>query len=315
MSDNVAHAVAGAAGGIVSTVLTYPLITVSSRMQVQKDDKSGDAYKNFFDGVRKIIKKDGPAGLFSGMNSALIGIAITNGVYYGCYETTKSAFLAASGRRVMSTVESMIAGAVAGSATVLVTNPIWVINTRMTVKKDSLDESGAPVKKLGAWEMFLKVIREEGPASLWQGLIPALILVINPIIQYTVFEQARGRLEKIRRTSGGSGVLSSFDIFLLGALAKLTATGVTYPYLVVKNRMQLKQSKTDDSARYSSVMDGFRKILKQEGVKGLYKGIETKIVQSVLTASLLFTAKEELFKVAVFILTVLGARSKVAAKH
>ncbi|KNE57974.1 hypothetical protein AMAG_04805 [Allomyces macrogynus ATCC 38327] len=315
MSDNVAHAVAGAAGGIVSTVLTYPLITVSSRMQVQKDDKSGDAYKNFFDGVRKIVKKDGPAGLFSGMNSALFGIAITNGVYYGCYETTKSAFLAASGRRVMSTVESMIAGAVAGSATVLVTNPIWVINTRMTVKKDSLDESGAPVKKLGAWEMFLKVIREEGPASLWQGLIPALILVINPIIQYTVFEQARGRLEKIRRTSGGSGVLSSFDIFLLGALAKLTATGVTYPYLIVKSRMQLKQSKTDDSARYASVMDGFRKILKHEGVKGLYKGIETKIVQSVLTAALLFTAKEELFKVAVFILTVLGARSKVAAKN
>jgi hypothetical protein len=28
----------------------------------------------------------------------------------------------------MSVVESMIAGAIAGSATVLVTNPIWVVN-------------------------------------------------------------------------------------------------------------------------------------------------------------------------------------------
>ncbi|ORZ29712.1 mitochondrial carrier domain-containing protein [Catenaria anguillulae PL171] len=318
MSDNVAHAVAGAAGGIVSTLATYPLITVSSRMQVQKDSK--DAYKSFADGVSKIIKSEGIPGLYSGCSSALFGIAITNGVYYGAYERTKDVFLKASGRRVMSTLESMIAGAIAGSLTVLATNPIWVVNTRMTVKKDNLDEgaSGAvkPKKPANAWDTFLQIIREDGPGALWQGLAPALILVINPIIQYTVFEQTRGMLEKYRRTAAGgkSVTLAAFDIFILGAIAKLAATSITYPYIVVKSRMQLRQSKSDESARYTSIMDGFRKILKQEGVKGLYKGIETKIVQSVLTAALLFTAKEELFKLAVFILTIVGARESKAVK-
>jgi adenine nucleotide transporter 17 len=185
----------------------------------------------------------------------------------------------------------------------------------MTVKKDSLEESHTssssgpklPKKKMSAWNTFLKILRDDGPASLWQGLVPALILVINPIIQYTVFEQTRGRLEKHRKTQGKSHHLSSLDIFLLGALAKLSATSITYPYIVVKSRMQLKQSKNDD-ARYNSVLDGFRKIINQEGIKGLYKGIETKIVQSVLTAALLFTAKEELFKTAVWILNLLGLR-------
>ncbi|KAL7750428.1 hypothetical protein RI367_004202 [Sorochytrium milnesiophthora] len=310
----------GAAGGVVSTTLTYPLITVSSRMQVQKNDKHDDAYKNFVDGVQKILKKEGPKGLFSGLSSALFGIAVTNGVYYYWYETVKAAFVKASNKNVMSTGENMLAGAVAGAATVMITNPIWVVNTRMTTKKDSLDESGekggasssshAKKKKAGALATFLQIVQEDGPGALWQGLIPALILVINPIIQYTVFEQTKARLERIK------GQLGSLDFFVLGALSKLAATSITYPYIVVKSRMQLRQSKTDDSARYNSVFDGFQKILRKEGVKGLYKGIETKLVQSVLTAALLFTAKEELFQYSVWLLTLLGLRAqKAAVKH
>ncbi|KAI9221208.1 mitochondrial carrier [Blastocladiella britannica] len=321
MSDNVAHALAGAAGGIVSTLASYPLITVSSRMQVQKSSgNTADNYQGFFDGVQKIIKREGIPGLYSGAHSALFGIAITNFVYYGAYESTKSAFIKASGRRVMSTVESMVAGAVAGSLTVLATNPIWVVNTRMTVKKDSLDESATaapgaaikPKKAATAYQTFLQIIREEGPAALWQGLAPALILVANPVIQYSTFEGLRGRLEKYRRDANGgkSVALSAFDVFILGALAKLAATGTTYPYIVVKSRMQLRQSKSDESARYASVLDGFRKIIKAEGIKGLYKGIETKLFQSIFTAALLFTAKEELFKFAVFILSIAGLRAK-----
>ncbi|KAI9149839.1 hypothetical protein H9P43_010018 [Blastocladiella emersonii ATCC 22665] len=319
MSDNVAHAVAGAAGGIVSTVATYPLITISSRQAAaKKGGDKADEYKSFLDGCRKIVKSEGVAGLYSGINSAIFGIAVTNFVYYGAYETTKSGFLKTSGRRVMSTIESMVAGAIAGSATVLVTNPIWVVNTRMTVKKDASDDtasssSGALKKKQAAtaWDTFLAIIRDEGPTALWKGLLPALILVSNPVLQFSVFEQTRGRLEKYRRNANGGKpvALSSFEIFVLGAIAKLAATGITYPYVLIKTRLQ--NSRTSQS---KTILDEFREILRTEGVKGLYKGIETKIVQSVLTASLLFTAKEELFKVAIFILTLIGAREKRIAK-
>lgn len=35
------------------------------------------------------------------------------------------------------------------------------------------------------------MIKEEGIFSLWKGVIPALILVSNPMIQYTVFEKLK----------------------------------------------------------------------------------------------------------------------------
>ncbi|KAJ1508407.1 hypothetical protein HMI55_000391, partial [Coelomomyces lativittatus] len=74
-------------------------------------------------------------------------------------------------------------------------------------------------------------------------------------------------------------------------------------------RMQLRQSKSDDSARYKSVLDGFNKIIHREGIKGLYKGIESKLLQSILTAALLFTAKEKFFATAVRLLYLLGLRN------
>ncbi|KAG0258178.1 hypothetical protein BG011_003443 [Mortierella polycephala] len=144
--------------------------------------------------------------------------------------------------------------------------------------------------------------KERGLAPFFQGIMPALILVANPIIQYTVFEKLKNRIAKTRNLTG-------FDFFLLGAVSKLAATSITYPYIVVKSRMQLKQS-DDAKERYSSIMDGFRKIIKYEGAAGLYKGISSKIVQSILTASFLFMAQASLVQYVARLLTALGVRAQ-----
>ena len=60
--------------------------------------------------------------------------------------------------------------------------------------------------------------------------------------------------------------------------------------------MQLKDGDTD-ATRYKSVMDGIMKISKSEGVAGLYKGIQAKLVQSVLASAFTFAFKEEVFDV------------------
>ncbi|KAF9291738.1 hypothetical protein BGZ68_002457 [Mortierella alpina] len=294
MSDSTVHAIAGAGGGIISMALTYPLITISSRLQVQKNKESKEAYKNALDAVKKIVAKEGIAGLYSGLDSALFGISLTNYCYYYFYEFTKSIINKAQ----MSTIESMSAGAVAGAATVFITNPIWVINTRIATRNASAPNS----RPLGTIETATQMIKENGFKSFFQGIMPALILVANPIIQYTVFEKIKNRIAKTRSLTG-------FDFFLLGAISKLAATSITYPYIVVKSRMQLKQS-DDAKERYSSIMDGFRKIIKYEGVAGLYKGISSKIVQSILTASFLFMAQASLVEYVARLLTHLGMRAQ-----
>jgi adenine nucleotide transporter 17 len=165
--------------------------------------------------------------------------------------------------RKLTTVESMIAGALAGSATVLITNPIWVVNTRMTARKGDSDEAvlpgSTPKKAPSTLGTLLALIKNEGPSALFAGVIPALVLVINPILQYTIFEQLKNYVAKKRR-------VTPTDAFFLGALGKLLATAITYPYITVKSRMHVAGKEK------VTMSEGLKKIIREEGWQSLYKG-------------------------------------------
>ncbi|MCJ1477334.1 hypothetical protein MMC13_006005 [Lambiella insularis] len=299
--DNIAHALAGAGGGLLSMTLTYPLITLSTRAQVE----SKRAHSSTYDAVRRIVQREGISGLYSGLDSALFGISVTNFVYYYWYEWTRTFFerAALKSNRLSSkltTIESMIAGAIAGSATVLITNPIWVVNTRMTARQSasSSDHPGSkPATKPSTIATVLSLFREEGPTALFAGVLPALVLVINPILQYTIFEQLKNALEKRRR-------VTPRDAFVMGAIGKLLATSITYPYITVKSRMHVASKEGPQDGMASSV----RRIVREEGWAGLYKGIGPKVTQSVITAAFLFAFKDALYDMSVKL------RRKVPAK-
>ena len=107
--------------------------------------------------------------------------------------------------------------------------------------------------------------------------VPAIILVINPTIQYTIFErlQVLGETVLHRKSSG-------LEIFIYGALGKICATIVTYPYILAKTRLQIQNSKVN-----SGIFQIFQQIISTEGFSGLYKGLSDKALASVLTAAIL----------------------------
>ncbi|KAI0397143.1 mitochondrial carrier [Xylariaceae sp. FL0594] len=300
-NDNVAHALAGAGGGVLSMVMTYPLITLSTRAQVE----SKRAETAFLSAVKGIIAREGVSGLYAGLDSAVFGISVTNFVYYYWYEWTRAFFEAAATRagrasKKLTTVESMMAGALAGSATVILTNPIWVVNTRMTTRRESLEASQelvvegsgakavprkarAPPTTLGT---LLALLREEGPRSLFRGVVPALVLVINPILQYTLFEQMKNVVEARRKRN-----ITPTVAFFLGAIGKLFATSITYPYITVKSQMHVA-----GNGQKEGMVQAISRVVKEEGYSGLYKGIGPKVTQSVLTAAFLFAFKDVLYE-------------------
>ncbi|EME47997.1 hypothetical protein DOTSEDRAFT_69812 [Dothistroma septosporum NZE10] len=299
-SDNVAHALAGAGGGLFAMALTYPLITLSTRAQVEKKR----ANTGTLSAARRIVDREGIAGLYAGLDSALFGITVTNFVYYYWYEFSRSFFQRSTGKKQLSTLESMAAGALAGSATVLLTNPIWVINTRMTARENEASDGDLPTtekqKKAlrpSTISTLLKIIREDGFLRLFAGVLPALVLVINPILQYTIFEQLKQYVEKRRK-------VGPTDSFVLGALGKLAATSITYPYITVKSRAHVAQSNAPKLGMTATL----KKIYNEEGIGGLYGGIGPKVTQSVITAAFLFAFKDALYDVTV------KARRKAALK-
>ena len=187
------------------------------------------------------------------------------------YEFSRAFFQRTTHKARLSTIESMAAGALAGSATVLITNPIWVVNTRMTARRTESNEPALPTKEGDAFpepkrapstiSTFLKIIKEDGVTRLFAGVLPALVLVINPILQYTIFEQLKQMLEKRRK-------VGARDSFLLGALGKLAATSITYPYITVKSRAHVASG----AGKREGMTASLKRIVNEEGIAGLYGG-------------------------------------------
>ena len=162
----------------------------------------------------------------------------------------------------------MIAGVIAGSATVLLTNPIWVVNTRMTARagddgKLPETEGEKPRAAPTTLGTLRRLLRDEGPRALFAGVLPALVLVINPILQYTIFEQLKNFVEAKRR-------IGPRDAFYLGAIGKLLATTITYPYITVKSRAHVAQRSGDGPQE--STLQSLRRVVRDEGWAGLYGG-------------------------------------------
>lgn len=210
---------------------------------------------------------------------------------------------------------SLVVAALAGCINVLMTNPIWVVVTRMQTQSQtrvqhvalgepstSMPPGGALSKQgpVGALATVSELYRDEGVLGFWKGVFPTLIMVCNPALQFALYEGMLARLTARRsRTALGVIPASATEVFILGALAKLGATVVTYPLLVVKSRLQAKQDiGSDAKTRYTGTLDAILKMVRHEGVLGFYRGMSTKIVQSVFAAAVLFMTKEELVKLA-----------------
>jgi len=276
---------------------TYPLVVLSTRESVNKQDQT-KTKKSILDALQTIRKEKGWTTLYRGIGPCLFAIALTNGFYYFFYENTRGFILKSrEGSKALSTLESVLAGLVAGSCTAILSNPVWVTQAAQ-INQDTSDKSKS---QMGAVQTVRTLLKDHGLSAFFRGVGPALALAVNPIIQYTVFEQIKNLLIRRRtvklRAAGGLAtaivVLSDWDYFLLGALSKLVATGLTYPYIVVKNRLQ---AGSDEAARYKSALHGVLTIAKEEGIEGLYRGLTSKLLQSVFTAAILFASQKRIYE-------------------
>ncbi|WFD35250.1 hypothetical protein MCUN1_002101 [Malassezia cuniculi] len=319
VSESFVHACAGGAGGLVAMTATYPLMVISTRAAV---DRSKNPSESLVEAVSKVIAKEGVSGLYDGLSSSLIGIGVTNFVYYFFFEGTRDVIVtskrltgaAATGQ--LSTLESIVTGLISGTATAIISNPIWVVNTRQTVRATREEPAastagssangapagaptakGAVVRRLSFIATLRSVVEKDGVLALWRGLGPALVLVTNPVLQYTVFEQLKNWVVRSRVANGRKGnVLSDFDFFWLGALSKLVATGITYPQIVIKARQQALSSDMPKNKR-ANVWTAMTDVVQEEGFAGLYRGLLSKLLQSILTAAILFASKERIYKI------------------
>ncbi len=59
----------------------------------------------------------------------------------------------------------------------LLTNPIWLIKTRMQLQSNAAAAAGGAVPYKGLWDALVQIGRTEGPRGYYKGLAPSLLLV------------------------------------------------------------------------------------------------------------------------------------------
>jgi solute carrier family 25 (mitochondrial folate transporter), member 32 len=163
-----------------------------------------------------------------------------------------------------------------GTLTAICTNPVWVIKTRMLSTGRS-----AP----GAYQSLTAGVRHiiatEGPKGFYRGLIPSVLGISHGAFQFMFYEQLKARRSQAlnasqRETQSNAASasprapvpLSNSDYLYLSGLSKLFAGSLTYPFQVVRARLQTY----DAGQTYASARDAVVQLWRQEGFLGLYKG-------------------------------------------
>ena len=83
------------------------------------------------------------------------------------------------------------------------------------------------------------------------------------------------KIYRSRKLGGEQKALSTTDYLILSGLAKVFAGIVTYPYQVVRARLQMYNA---DSA-YKSATDVVRQVWRREGLAGFYKGLGPNLLR------------------------------------
>ena len=87
----------------------------------------------------------------------------------------------------------------------------------------------------GVFDALSKISRTEGLPVLWSSILPSLVLVSNPALQFMVYELLKRETQRLLKTNQLSGTV----VFILGAMSKSVSTVVTYPLQVVQSKQRV----------------------------------------------------------------------------
>ncbi|KAL2462434.1 putative mitochondrial adenine nucleotide transporter BTL1 [Forsythia ovata] len=151
-------AVAGAAAGIVSTLVCHPLEVLKDRLTVNPD-----FYPSLSIAVRKIYKDGGIGAFYSGISPTLIGMLPYSTCYYFMYETMKNSYCLAKKKKSLSRAEMLLLGALSGLTASTISYPLEVARKRLMV--GALQGKCPP--HMAA--VLSEVIKKEGLMGLYRG--------------------------------------------------------------------------------------------------------------------------------------------------
>ncbi len=269
---------------------------IVAQKRIQADRKSGcpgdERYKGTVDCLVKTLRSEGVAGLFKGLASALPNSFLTNLIFY-----MMSAWLEPLLSRIKNVaLRGFVNGVVSGCILQFIMVPFELVNTRIVASKT----------QEGFWAMLARILRQEGLPGLYRGMVPSLLLTINPGLN--------GMVSRLLLPPERVAQASAETRFRIGATSKAVASLATYPYLIARTQIQTYESKTktaeageavaEEDARELELLPVLVRILRDDGFLGIYRGCELTVATSILREAITNVARHP---VRVVLLRAVGA--------
>ena len=266
--------ICGGVSGAISRTLTSPLDVVKIILQCQRGPNP--KYSGVFDAFSKIMAEQGIKGFWKGNNLALLRIIPYSAVKFAAFEKYKPLLASKDGQ--LDNVRRLIAGAFAGITAVAATYPLDVLRTRFAVQDPKNP------KYTGVLQAIKRIIDEEGFGALYTGFATTIVGVIPYEGGQFMMHDYLNKLwnDRMKRP------MNTVEKLLIGCISGGFAQTISYPVDTVRKAMQVAPSGT-----YKGMCDCAIKIVKTEGVTGLFKGISMNLLKVVPFSALSFYCYEE----------------------
>lgn len=267
------------------------------------------------------MRQDGLKGMYRGLGPMLLGYLPTWAVYMAVYDSSREWFVLHrfGAREGDKWLPRIYASLVAGACSTIVTNPIWVIKTRLMsqVSRSATDGHRTPWHYHNTLDAARKMYRAEGIGAFYSGLAPALLGLTHVAIQFPLYEYFKQKFTGLEMGEAPTDERQSWSnvVGILSAtlLSKVCATSATYPHEVLRTRLQTQQrnlqpestngvsgshhSQKMSSARklgtsdgmhyqprYTGILNSCRIILREEGWRAFYNGMGTNMIRAIPAA-------------------------------
>ncbi|PIA49094.1 hypothetical protein AQUCO_01300147v1 [Aquilegia coerulea] len=295
--------VAGGVAGGLSRTAVAPLERLKILLQVQNPHNI--KYNGTLQGLKYIWRTEGFRGLFKGNGTNCARIVPNSAVKFFSYEQASRGILwlyrqQPGNDASLTPLLRLGAGACAGIIAMSATYPMDMVRGRLTVQTDK-----SPYQYRGMFHALSTVLREEGARALYKGWLPSVIGVVPYVgLNFAVYESLKDWLVKSRPFGLVEDAELSVPIRLAcGAAAGTVGQTVAYPLDVIRRRMQMVgwsnassvvtgDGRAKASLEYNGMIDAFRKTVRNEGFRALYKGLVPNSVKVVPSIAIAFVTYE-----------------------
>ncbi|KAK1528316.1 hypothetical protein CPAR01_12874 [Colletotrichum paranaense] len=290
--------VAGAVAGGLSRTATAPLdrlkvyLLVNTRASTETAASAlkqgrplaalNNAVRPFSDAVKDLWKAGGMRSLFAGNGLNVIKIMPESAIKFGSYEAAKrtlSKFEGHNDPRQISSTSKFVAGGVAGMVAQFCVYPLDTLKFRLQTSTVQGGLSGNALvidtaKKM--WQAGGMRIAYRGVTMGLMGMFPYSAIDMGTFeFLKSSYKRYMAKYKGIHEEDAKPGNIMTG---LIGATSGAFGASVVYPLNVLRTRLQT-QGTVMHPATYTGIVDVARQTFKNEGVRGMYKGLTPNLLK------------------------------------